>query len=233
MATQHICSIPDCDNQVHTRGLCCAHYHRARRAGIQRVYAETRRGVICSADGCDRAVISLGLCQTHYARARRKSSKPLTPRGAASAHLEAMLASPPQTDDCVIWPYAKRAGYGIVNAGNNRCKLVTRTVCEVIYGPAPDGHQACHSCDNPSCVNPRHLRWGSPAENALDAVVRHRRPLGEECSKAKLTQELVVEILTSTESGNSLSRRLGVDKARISRIRNGKAWTHIKVLRQA
>lgn len=30
--------------------------------------------------------------------------------------------------------------------------------------PNPDLH-ACHSCDNPGCCNPAHLRWGSRNEN--------------------------------------------------------------------
>lgn len=28
--------------------------------------------------------------------------------------------------------------------------------------------QACHHCDNPPCVNPDHLYWGSPIQNAVD-----------------------------------------------------------------
>jgi hypothetical protein len=33
---------------------------------------------------------------------------------------------------------------------------------------------ALHSCDNPGCVNPDHLRWGTPKENAADMVQRKR-----------------------------------------------------------
>ena len=231
MADKALCTIPDCCKPVAGQGFCTKHYHYRRRHGLITVRARhAGEGPTCSVDGCALPRLALGLCQTHYTRSRRKSDKPFTPRGSARAFFFDMLEEFPATDECVLWPFALRHGYGVVNIGTG-ITLVTRAICEKVYGPAPPDHHACHSCDNPPCWNPRHLRWGSPTENAMDAVIRRRRPLGEECARSKLTDELVREILTSTESGNSLSRRLGVDKARISRIRTRKAWTHIKLLR--
>lgn len=232
MATTRICTIPDCGKPVVGQGLCNKHYNFHRRHGLISVTARrSSDGATCSVAGCEFPRLSLGFCQNHYARSRRKSNKAFTARGSARAHFLAMLDAFPQTDECVVWPFALRHGYGVVNMGKSVI-AVTRAICEKTHGPAPLGQFACHSCDNPPCWNPRHLRWGSPTENAIDAVVRRRRPMGEETVQAKLTDETVREILTSAESGNSLSRRLGVDKGRISRIRNRKAWTHIKPLRE-
>lgn len=40
--------------------------------------------------------------------------------------------------------------------------------------PREGGFYALHSCDNPMCVNPRHLWWGSQKENIRDAKFKGR-----------------------------------------------------------
>lgn len=41
-------------------------------------------------------------------------------------------------------------------------------------GAIPDGMQVLHSCDNPPCCNPDHLRVGTSLNNARDMVGRGR-----------------------------------------------------------
>jgi hypothetical protein len=40
--------------------------------------------------------------------------------------------------------------------------------------PFPADKDACHTCDNPACVNPAHIWPGTARENALDAVRKGR-----------------------------------------------------------
>ncbi len=41
------------------------------------------------------------------------------------------------------------------------------------------GDVARHSCDTPGCCNPRHLCWGSPADNRNDCVKKNRQAAGK------------------------------------------------------
>jgi len=51
-------------------------------------------------------------------------------------------------------------------------KLVTMRahafVCTVIHGPGPAGWVVRHLCNNPRCINPLHLAWGTAQENKAD-----------------------------------------------------------------
>src|SRR3990167_3188953 len=70
------------------------------------------------------------------------------------------------------WEYQggrSKGGYGKAKTGR-RWLFVHRIVAEASFGTIPDGMMVLHQCDNPPCCNPAHLRLGTAAENARDAV---------------------------------------------------------------
>lgn len=73
--------------------------------------------------------------------------------------------------ECHMWTGGIQArGYGCFKR-----KLATHWALILSGHPRPSiKHGALHSCDEPGCVNPKHLRWGTQRENAADASERLR-----------------------------------------------------------
>lgn len=86
--------------------------------------------------------------------------------------------------------------------------------------------EAMHSCDNPGCVSPAHISYGSHSENMRDAsvkgrVVRAQDWRGELNPKAKLATDQVREIVELVRSGETradVGKRFGVTPERVSQI---------------
>lgn len=75
---------------------------------------------------------------------------------------------------CWEWIFNKNhKGYGQLTKHGKRIKA-HRLSYEAFHGPIPDGLMVLHSCDNPPCCNPAHLRVGTAKDNMADAVKRGR-----------------------------------------------------------
>lgn len=131
-------------------------------------------------------------------------------------------------EECWPWKFGvNSSGYGVFCGLLRRQMIAHRFSWEIVNGPIPTGLNVCHSCDNPPCVNPRHLFIGTTAENAADRNLKGRQSKGQTHPVSKLTDNDVQEIRTSRASGARLSIRFGVSRTQISNIRNRKQWAHI------
>lgn len=75
------------------------------------------------------------------------------------------------------WPWAGTRngdGYGHYNAAA-KTFVASRVAWFLANRRQPEG-EVCHTCDNPPCCNPAHLRVGTRQENMLDI---RRRKAGE------------------------------------------------------
>lgn len=154
----------------------------------------------------------------------KRSAKP----GEARAFAEAALSY--KGDECLLWPFSHDPdGYGYLQAKRQRrCWRVHRWVCEKTHGPKTcPTHGALHSCGNPKCVNPKHLRWGPPAENSADMRVHGTDPTGERNPAAKITAEVAVEIYNAEGTLSSIGNRYGISKGHVSNIKRGWVWWHV------
>src|SRR5258708_7787002 len=82
-------------------------------------------------------------------------------------------------NDCWLWCAGKtHDGYGRFNYRNKNNKskhiMAHRFMWELINGAIPEGLLVLHSCDNPSCVNPKHLFLGTHVDNMQDMVSKGR-----------------------------------------------------------
>jgi hypothetical protein len=99
------------------------------------------------------------------------------------------------------------------------------------------GLQVCHSCDNPICVNPRHLWLGTQKENIADREIKGRGKLpdtsGENNPKAKLTLHKVEKIRKLYARGKytpkQLAHKFNVSSVAIYSLLNNKTWNYDSV----
>ena len=131
-------------------------------------------------------------------------------------------------DECLIWPYRKvQAGYGLAVIGGVQ-KRASRWMCIIAHGNPPTAkHVAAHNCGNPSCVNPRHLRWATDWENSQDREIHGTVNRGERNGKSKLTRSDVAFIRAAPPDLAPLMERFRMSKHGLSKIRSGSRWGHI------
>ena len=92
--------------------------------------------------------------------------------------LMCLLAQTRPEGGCCIWQMGTdNNGYGKVQ-WHGRQVRVHRLALALATGrdidEVPTDTLALHSCDNPPCCNPEHLRWGTNADNMRDAMDRGR-----------------------------------------------------------
>jgi hypothetical protein len=119
------------------------------------------------------------------------------------------------------------SGYGQISfqANKKTNTIAAHRLSYLIYkGSIPDKMVVMHTCDTPSCVNPRHLVLGSVQDNLADMRNKNRHNFGERNGGHKLKASDVVEIRESDEPIALLANRYHVSAGQISRIKQGKSW---------
>lgn len=128
-------------------------------------------------------------------------------------------------EECWGWTGAKvSGGYGMIWSGIGKVPILAhRLALELHLGrPITEGMYVLHSCDNPGCVNPNHLREGTPQDNMDDKISRGRAappPL------QKLTWEQVEDIRSRVgQTRTAIAKEFGMSLSNIGRILNNKRW---------
>lgn len=138
-------------------------------------------------------------------------------------------------DECWNWIGCTHHqwGYGTFKA-EKKFMAAHRYSWTLHFGEIPDGMLVCHKCDNPPCVNPKHLFLGTNADNMHDMKNKGRQALvsEEKNPNVKLSREDVVQIKTLHASGKlsgaELARRFGVKSETVYHILNGMIWKNVE-----
>jgi hypothetical protein len=138
----------------------------------------------------------------------------------------------PTDTGCRLWV----GGHGPHRYGHvswrDKTNLTHRVAWELTYGPIPKGLYVCHKCDVKLCVNPHHLFLGTALDNNRDMARKNRawKPKGEKHPAHKLTEEAVIDILTSGLGRQELAKKYGISVFTVHDIRKGRRWSHVKAL---
>lgn len=133
---------------------------------------------------------------------------------------------------CWLWKGSRgTTGYASTRY-NGRAVGAHRAYYAHYVGPIPANTVVMHTCDRPHCVNPEHLRLGTPADNMRDMNAKgrtggYRAQLGDQHKKAKLREADIPTIrarIGAGETNAAIAADYGVSATAIWQIKTGKAW---------
>lgn len=139
-------------------------------------------------------------------------------------------------DEC--WPWTgtcTSSGYGSLTVGS-RTDGTRRTVSAHVAALIASGvkvevgQRVRHTCDNPPCCNPAHLRNGTQADNLADMRAKGRSARGTRNRSAKLTEDAVRAMRCRAATGESLTALAAEYSVAWPTVQDavlGRTWAHV------
>lgn len=154
-------------------------------------------------------------CSMHQARLRRNNSFILN----TISNEERFLSKVQKNDSCWLWKGYLLRGYGRFFL--NKKRYTAHQASFILFkGEIKKGLIVCHSCDNPSCVNPDHLWLGSHYDNAQDRMNKGRHFCGKGNKKYSENEILAIkDIFKLNFSLNTLARKFNTTLHKIRHLR--------------
>lgn len=190
----------------------------------------------CDLPDCDAPFAARGMCRKHYqawCKATPKDRRPPGQPGLSRLSLSDRFWSKVQKGDpdaCWLWQGAcGGTGHGMFWVSPDRKRQSAHAIALELHTGVqrPAGTFCCHRCDNPSCCNPKHLYFGTPAQNSRDMVARGRNDHGSSKVNALLSESQVTEIRVryfGGETAVSLACEFGIAPGHLSNITRGRMW---------
>lgn len=127
------------------------------------------------------------------------------------------------------WMYT--GGWNAKNYGvfwvDGKSRTAHRVAYELYVGSIPDDLSVLHTCDNPWCINPKHLFVGTQQDNIDDMISKGRDGfIRTKNGRALLSEDDIIEIkkLLGQFSQQHIANQFGVSRSTISAISTGRNW---------
>lgn len=124
--------------------------------------------------------------------------------------------------------YLDRHGYPNIRR-NGKNQTISRTMFKDI----PEGMVVRHKCDNPRCINIKHLELGTMKQNTQDCIARGRFKFppvnfGTKLKHAKLNDDIVVYMRNSGKTCYQLAKEFNIDPTTAYDAIKRKTWKHVR-----
>ncbi|WP_309317397.1 hypothetical protein [Streptomyces salinarius] len=248
--TRPKCPTPDCGRFARSgkSPLCDRCYQRDQRGNdpAARPFHGRNEGA-CKVEWCTNPARRKGWCSTCAAwSTRNNGADPVDRRYRYARTVEDLVAlvrtiEPDPVTGCrdggaLFW--TNRDGYPITTVqGVQRTQTVTRIVlAHTLDRPLKRARQACHTCDNPPCVEASHLWEGTSADNMRDRDTKGRGARGVTNGRSRLDPENVRAIRARYVLGNNqhesnvaaLAAEFGVKPQAIRDVVHRRTWAHVE-----
>ena len=178
---------------------------------------------LCKVQDCLSLTYAKGFCSYHYKNFRRtgkpESQRPRrhgTPIERFWRHV-----SRRSTNECWEWKaFRDKDGYGKFRLGRSNV-AAHRFSYQVVFGKICGNEQVLHSCNNPPCVNPRHLKIGTHLENMQDRREAGNYATGESHPGYKFSTATVKRVALASGSYKKIAEHFGMSKSHVRNIKLG------------
>jgi len=137
-------------------------------------------------------------------------------------------------DECWEWRSGRHwKGYGMMTTVSGKVMYAHRISWNLHRGEIPGKLMVLHHCDNPGCVNPKHLFLGTGKDNADDMDKKGRRVIsrGEKNGNSIHTEEFIKAVRAARENEGlgykRLAKRFGLIPSYVRSIVLRHVWKHI------
>lgn len=200
---------------------------------MYRLTLSNEQGILphCSIDDCTRQVIARAMCDMHWQRWRATVDIDAVHQQDIERKFWLRVQKPVDASQCWLWTGAHtELGYGLFRVRTK--KIYAHRYSYFLANGKWAEPMTLHSCDNPQCVNPAHLREGTHQDNMQDIDARNRRTVsrGSQIGTSVLTesQVAIIKTLCNVSSNRQfLKQTFKVSDTTISHIRLGKSWKHV------